>query len=61
MSLSYYRMIIKIKCANKNGYSFYKYNWLVSRNIELISAGNKVQNIYMCKKDEYKDFMDSKI
>jgi hypothetical protein len=25
-------------------------------NIELISHGNTVQNIYMCKNNEYKDF-----
>jgi hypothetical protein len=40
-----------------------KYDWLaeIIKNIELISAGNKVQNIYMCKNDEYMDFMVSKI
>jgi len=61
---------MKMKCANENGYSMIrilqndilknKYEWL-AEIIELISAGNKVQNIYMCKNDEYMDFMVSKI
>jgi very-short-patch-repair endonuclease len=60
--------LIKMKCANENGYSMIrilqndilknKYDWLaeIIKNIELISADNRAQNIYMCKKDEYKDF-----
>lgn len=58
----------KMKCANENGYSmirllqndvyFNKYDWLyeISVNIDKIRDDNVVQNIYMCKKDEYKDF-----
>jgi hypothetical protein len=57
-----------MKCANDNGYSVIrilqkdvynnKYNWLneLCKNIETITNDNRVQNIYMCKKDEYKDF-----
>jgi len=62
------RDLYKMKCANENGFSiirilqedvFYnKYNWLkeLTDNIEIISNDNRVQNIYMCKKNEYKDF-----
>ena len=65
--------LIKMKCANDNGYSmirilqddifFDRYDWLkeIIQNIEIISIDNRVQNLYMCKKDEYKDFMLSKI
>ena len=64
---------MKLKCANENGYSIIrilqydilkdKYDWLAEliQNIEMITAANKIQNLYMCKKDEYKDFMVSKI
>jgi very-short-patch-repair endonuclease len=62
--------LIKMKCANDNGYSmilqddifFDRYDWLkeIIKNIEIISI-DRVQNLYMCKKDEYKDFMLSKI
>ena len=57
-----------MKCANENGFSIirllqedvYKdlYDWLneLITNIEKITTENKVQNIYMCKKNEYKDF-----
>jgi very-short-patch-repair endonuclease len=57
-----------MKCANENGFSVirilqedvYKnnYEWVseLIDNIELISHGNAVQNIYMCKNNEYKDF-----
>ena len=57
-----------MKCANQNGYSIIrivqedvfkdKYNWLqeLLENINKIISEKKVQNIYMCKKDEYKDF-----
>lgn len=63
---------MKMKCANDNGYSmirilqddifFDRYDWLreIIQNIEIISI-DRVQNLYMCKKDEYKDFMLSKI
>jgi very-short-patch-repair endonuclease len=60
--------IYKMKCANENGFSVIrilqkdvyknKYYWLkeLCENIEKITNENRVQNIYMCKKDEYKDF-----
>jgi very-short-patch-repair endonuclease len=60
--------IYKMKCANENGFSIIrilqkdvyknKYNWLdeLCENIEKITNENKVQNIYMCKNNEYKDF-----
>ena len=35
-----------------------KYDWLseLISNIEKITRENRVQNIYMCKNNEYKDF-----
>jgi hypothetical protein len=60
--------LYKMKCANDNGFSiirilqkdvyFNKYDWLneLCENIEKISEENRVQNIYMCKNNEYKDF-----
>ena len=57
-----------MKCANKNGFSVIrilqkdvynnKYHWLneLVNNIEKITNENRVQNIYMCKNNEYKDF-----
>ena len=60
--------IFKMKCANENGFSVirilqkdvYKnnYDWLTElyENIEKISQEKIVQNIYMCKNNEYKDF-----
>jgi len=60
--------IYKIKCANKNGYSIIRllqkdiwnnrYNWLqeLLNNINKIVSEKVIQNIYMCKNDEYKDF-----
>jgi very-short-patch-repair endonuclease len=60
--------IYKMKCANENGFSIIrilqkdvyknKYNWLseLCVNIEKITTENEVQNIYMCKNNEYKDF-----
>jgi len=35
-----------------------KYDWLkeLCENIEKITNENRVQNIYICKNDEYKDF-----
>lgn len=53
---------------NENGYSVIRllqkdiwhnrYDWLqeLLKNIEKISLEKVVQNIYMCKKYEYKDF-----
>lgn len=64
--------IYKMKCANENGFSVIrilqsdvltdKYDWLneLTNNINKIILENKVQNIYMCKNDEYKDF-DNKL
>jgi very-short-patch-repair endonuclease len=60
--------IYKIKCANENGYSiirilqndvFYnKYNWLeeLIENINKIINDEIIQNIYMCKNNEYENF-----
>jgi very-short-patch-repair endonuclease len=60
--------IYKMKCANENSFSVIrilqkdvyknKYNWLseLMNNIEKITNENRVQNIYMCKNNEYKDF-----
>jgi very-short-patch-repair endonuclease len=58
----------KMKCANENGFSIIrilqkdvynnKYNWLTELcdNIQKLINENRVQNIYMCKNNEYKDF-----
>ena len=58
-----------MKCANENGFSvirllqedvlFDKYDWLtqIIENIDKITLDNRVQNIYMCLKNEYKDFV----
>ena len=60
--------IYKMKCATKNGFSvirilqkdvyYNKYYWLneLTNNIEKITNDNRVQNIYMCKNNEYKNF-----
>jgi very-short-patch-repair endonuclease len=60
--------LYKMKCANENGFSvirilqndvyYNKYDWLIEliANVEKIYDEKAVQNIYMCKKDEYKDF-----
>lgn len=60
--------IYKIKCANDNGYSIIRilqkdvwhdrYNWLdeLIENINKIIDDNVVQNIYMCKNNEYENF-----
>jgi very-short-patch-repair endonuclease len=60
--------LYKMKSANKNGYSVIrilqkdvyknKYDWLheLIANIEKIYHEKIVQNIYMCKNNEYKDF-----
>jgi very-short-patch-repair endonuclease len=62
------RDIYKRQCANENGFSIIrllqpdvlndKYDWLqeLTNNINKIVLEKKVQNIYMCKNDEYKDF-----
>jgi len=62
------RDLYKMECANKNGYSIIrilqedvfkdKYNWLeeLQQNIKKIQDENIIQNIYMCKNNEYKDF-----
>lgn len=61
--------IYKMKCSNENGFSiirilqkdvyFNKYDWLseLCKNIEKITNEKNVQNIYMCKNNEYKDFV----
>lgn len=62
------RDLYKMKCAQENGFSiirilqedvyFNKYDWLqeLKDNINKIIEDNRVQNIYMCKNNEYKDF-----
>ena len=57
--------IFKMKCANENGFSVIRliqldvlidsYDWLkeLQDNINLIESSGKVQNIFMCKKNEY--------
>jgi very-short-patch-repair endonuclease len=62
--------IYKEKCANDNGYSIIrllqddvlndKYDWKTElvNNIEKIKIDNIIQNIYMCKNNEYDDFMN---
>ncbi len=58
----------KMDCANNNGFSVIRilqedvfsdsYNWLdeLKNNIEKIRAENIIQNIYMCKNNEYDIF-----
>ena len=60
--------VYKMKCANENGYSvirllqtdvFYDtYDWLMElrENIEKIILEQRVQNVYMCKDNEYAIF-----
>jgi very-short-patch-repair endonuclease len=60
--------LFKMKCANENGFAVIrilqkdvyknKYDWLneLDKNIEKITNEKLVQNIYMCKNNEYKDF-----
>jgi very-short-patch-repair endonuclease len=60
--------LYKMNCANENGFSiirilqkdvyYNKYDWLIEliNNVEKITNESKVQNIYMCKNNEYKDF-----
>ena len=59
----------KEKCANNNGYSIIrllqedvlndKYDWKteIVNNIEKIKIDSIIQNIYMCKNNEYDDFI----
>jgi very-short-patch-repair endonuclease len=58
----------KMKCANDNDFSMIrilqddvwleKYNWLeeLKTSIEKIKLEKKVQNIFLCRNDEYKIF-----
>jgi len=60
--------IYKMNCANENGYSvirvlqkdiwYNRYDWVTEllENINKIILEDRVQNIYMCKNNEYKDF-----
>ena len=62
------RDLYKMNCANENEFSIIriiqediyknKYDWLneLTNNIEKITQEKIVQNIYMCKNNEYKDF-----
>jgi|688.fasta_scaffold326229_1 very-short-patch-repair endonuclease len=61
--------LFKMDCANKNGFSVIRilqedvlhdrYDWLseLINKIELISDENIIQNIFMCKNDEYKNYL----
>ena len=61
-----------MKCANENGFSvirilqqdvlYDKYDWFteLADNIDKIYKEKRIQNIYMCLKDEYKDFVIEK-
>lgn len=61
--------LFKMKKANDNGYSVIrilqtdiyknKYDWEkeLDKNIQKICDEGKIQNIYMCKNNEYKDFV----
>ena len=61
--------IYKIKCANENGYSIIRllqkdiwhnrYDWIdeLLVNIDKIVSEKVIQNIYMCKNDEYFEFI----
>ena len=63
------RDLYKMKCANENGFSIIrilqtdiyknKYDWKLEldNNIEKICNESIVQNIFMCKNNEYKDFV----
>ena len=58
----------KMECANKNGFSiirllqedvlYDRYEWLqeLQNNIEKIKNEKQIQNIYMCKNNEYANF-----
>jgi len=57
-----------MKCANENCYSIIRilqkdiyhnnFDWIneINNAIKNILQDNIIQNIYICKKDEYKDF-----
>jgi len=61
--------LYKMDCANKNGFCVIRilqkdvlydiYEWLdeLLENIKKISNENSIQNIFMCKKDEYKNYL----
>ena len=61
--------LYKMNCANENGFSVIrilqkdvyrnKYDWIneLIYNIEKIKDDSHVQNIFMCKNDEYKDYL----
>jgi very-short-patch-repair endonuclease len=61
--------LYKIDCANKNNFSiirilqedvlYDRYDWLdeLTKNIEKISNENIIQNIFMNKNDEYKNYL----
>jgi very-short-patch-repair endonuclease len=61
--------LYKIDCANKNNFSiirilqedvlYDRYDWLneLTKNIEKISDENIIQNIFMNKNDEYKNYL----
>jgi very-short-patch-repair endonuclease len=63
------RDLYKMKCANENGYSMIrivqedvfkdKYDWLkdICDNIKKLIEENIVQNIFICRNNEYKDFI----
>lgn len=63
------RDLYKMKCANDYGFSvirllqkdvlYDEYDWCkkIVHNIEKITNEHRVQNIYMCLNDEYKDFV----
>jgi len=60
----------KMKCSNDNGYSIIrilqedaywdKYDWLkeLKENITKLSKKKKVQNIFMCEKNEYLPYLN---
>jgi very-short-patch-repair endonuclease len=62
------RDLYKMKCANENGFSIIriiqedifknKYDWLdeLTKNIDKITNENRIQNIFMCKNNEYKNY-----
>jgi len=53
-----------MNCANENEFSVIRilqkdYDWIneLIYNIEKIKHESNVQNIFMCKNDEYKDYL----
>jgi very-short-patch-repair endonuclease len=63
----------KMKCANDNGFTvirilqedvlYDKYNWLeeLKNNIEILIISNELQIIYMCKNNEYDNYIDTNL